>query len=91
MNYSEILNSSFFYFPTVLDGFLDLQCNCKLMRKYTHRRKGVFNMSLTRKMLKAMAIEDEKIDQIIDAHTETTESLKEERDNYKESAEKVTD
>lgn len=48
-------------------------------------------MSLTRKMLKAMAIEDEKIDQIIEAHTETTESLKAERDKYKESAEKVSD
>lgn len=48
-------------------------------------------MSLTRKMLKAMAIEDEKIDQIIEAHTETTESLKAERDKYKGSAEKITD
>lgn len=48
-------------------------------------------MSLTRKMLKAMSIEDEKIDQIIEAHTETTESLKAERDKYKESAEKVSD
>lgn len=46
---------------------------------------------LTRKMLKAMSIDDEKIDQIIEAHTETTESLKAERDKYKESAEKVSD
>lgn len=46
-------------------------------------------MSLTRKMLKAMSIEDEKIDQIIEAHTETVEALKEERDNYKEDAEKL--
>ena len=46
---------------------------------------------LTRKMLKAMSIEEEKIDQIIEAHTETTESLKAERDKYKESAEKVSD
>lgn len=48
-------------------------------------------MALTRKMLKAMGIEEEKIDQIIEAHTETTESLKAERDKYKESAEKVSD
>ena len=34
-------------------------------------------MALTRKMLKAMGIEDEKIDQIIDAHTETVDGLKE--------------
>lgn len=34
-------------------------------------------MALTRKFLKAMGIEDEKIDQIIDAHTETVDGLKE--------------
>lgn len=33
-------------------------------------------MALTRKFLKAMGIEDEKIDQIIEAHTETVNSLK---------------
>lgn len=33
-------------------------------------------MALTRKMLKAMGIEDEKIDQIIEAHTETVSGLK---------------
>lgn len=42
-------------------------------------------MALTRKMLKAMGIEDEKIDQIIEAHTETVEGLKQ----YKEDAEKL--
>ena len=44
-------------------------------------------MSLTRKMLKAMGIEEEKIDQIIDAHTETVTALKEERDALKADAE----
>lgn len=44
---------------------------------------------LTRKMLKAMGIEDEKIDQIIEAHSETVDALKEERDKYKVDAEKV--
>lgn len=34
-------------------------------------------MALTRKFLKAMGIEDEKIDQIIEAHTETVDGLKE--------------
>lgn len=47
-------------------------------------------MALTRRMLKAMGIEDEKIDQIIDAHTETVDALKEERDTYKADAEKLT-
>lgn len=46
-------------------------------------------MSLTRRMLKAMGIEDEKIDEIITAHTETVDALKEERDNYKADAEKL--
>ena len=46
-------------------------------------------MALTRKMLKAMSIEDEKIDQIVDAHTESIDALKEERDTYKADAEKL--
>lgn len=46
-------------------------------------------MALTRKMLKAMGIEDEKIDQIIEAHTETTDALKADRDKYKVDAEKL--
>ena len=46
-------------------------------------------MALTRKMLKAMGIEEEKIDQIIDAHTETVDAIKTERDTYKGDAEKL--
>lgn len=46
-------------------------------------------MALTRKMLKAMGIEDEKIDQIIEAHSDTVDALKEERDNYKKDAERL--
>ena len=48
-------------------------------------------MSLTRKMLKEMGIEEEKIDQIIEAHSETVDSLKADRDSYKEDAEKLKD
>lgn len=48
-------------------------------------------MSLTRKMLRAMGIEDEKIDQIIEAHAETVDALKEEKNNYKADAEKLSD
>ena len=46
-------------------------------------------MAFTRKMLKAMGIEDEKIEQIIDAHSETVDALKAERDAYKEDAAKL--
>jgi len=46
-------------------------------------------VSLTRKMLKAMGIEESVIDQIIEAHTETTDSLKAERDRLKDDADKV--
>lgn len=46
-------------------------------------------MSLTRKDLQAMDIPAEKIDVIINGHTETVNALKEERDKYKEKAEKA--
>ena len=46
-------------------------------------------MAFTRKMLKAMGIEDEKIDQIIDAQSETVDALKADRDAYKEDAAKL--
>lgn len=48
-------------------------------------------MALTRKMLKAMDIDAEKIDEIIEAHTETTDALKKERDAFKEDAAKLPD
>lgn len=47
-------------------------------------------MALTRKYLKAMGIEDEKIDQIIEAHTETVDGLKAEISNAKTTAESGT-
>lgn len=47
-------------------------------------------MAFTRKMLKALGIDDEKIDQIMDAHTEVTESLKQERDAAKAAADELT-
>ena len=46
-------------------------------------------MALTRKMLKAMGIDEEKIDQIIEAHSETVDSLKADRDNYKKDADQL--
>lgn len=46
-------------------------------------------MALTRKFLSALGIEDDKVDEIISAHTETVNALKEQRDSYKEDAEKL--
>ena len=48
-------------------------------------------MALTRKMLKAMGIEDDKIDQIIEAHAETVDGLKADVSKYKGDAEKLPD
>lgn len=45
-------------------------------------------MALSRKFLAAMGIEADKIDEIINAHSETVEALKAERDSYKADAEK---
>lgn len=46
-------------------------------------------MALTRKYLSALGIDAEKVDEIIAAHSETVESLKEQRDSYKTDAEKL--
>lgn len=46
-------------------------------------------MALTRKMLKAMGIEEEKIEQIIEAHAETVDGLKSDVQKYREAAEKL--
>lgn len=49
----------------------------------------MIEMALTRKYLKALGIEEEKIEQIIEAHGETVDALKKERDSYKADAEKL--
>lgn len=46
-------------------------------------------MAFTRKMLKALGIDDDKIEQIMDAHTEVTEALKAERDTAKSAADEL--
>lgn len=48
-------------------------------------------MSLTRKFLSDLGVDAEKIEQIINAHTEVTDSLKTERDTYKTDAEKLAE
>lgn len=44
------------------------------------------SMALTRKMLKAMGIDDDKADEIIDAHAETVSSLKKQVDDARASS-----
>lgn len=46
-------------------------------------------MGLTRKMLSAMDIPAEKIDEIMSAHVETVNAIKEERDNLKADADRL--
>ncbi len=46
-------------------------------------------MAFTRKFLSALGIEAEKVDEIIQAHAEVIDALKEDRDKYKAEAEKL--
>lgn len=46
-------------------------------------------MALTRKFLSGMGLSAEQVDAIIDEHSETVDSLKEQRDDYKEKAENL--
>lgn len=46
-------------------------------------------MALTRSMLKGMGLTDEQVGAIIEEHTNVTDALKEQRDNYKKEADKL--
>lgn len=46
-------------------------------------------MALTRKYLSALGIESDKVDEIINAHSETVDALKEQRDEFKAEAERL--
>ena len=46
-------------------------------------------MALTRSLLKGMGLTDEQVSSIIEAHTDTVDGLKAERDRYKAEAEKL--
>lgn len=48
-------------------------------------------MALTRKFLKAMGIDDEKVDQIIDAHSETVDALKDKLRDAESKADELKD
>lgn len=75
----------------VYDGSLYVMCRFFDTKPQSNaaEEQEDYSMALTRKMLKAMGIEDEKVDQIIEAHTETTDALKSERDRYKATAEQL--
>lgn len=76
---------------------LEVSVVCKIQRffyKYhgrrtALRRKGKSDMAMTRKFLKALGIEEDKIEQIIEAHDETVSALKADRDKFKADAEKL--
>ena len=55
------------------------------------KNRRLDKMALTRRSLKAMGIEDEKIDEIIAAHAETVDALKEQRDSYKAKADELAE
>lgn len=46
-------------------------------------------MALTRSFLKAMGLNDEQVNSVIEAHTDTIDALKKERDDWKGKAETV--
>ena len=48
-------------------------------------------MAFTRKFLSALGIDADKVDEIINAHIEVVDGLKEERDGFKTDAEKLAD
>lgn len=48
-------------------------------------------MAFTRKFLSALGIEADKVDEIINAHIEVVDGLKEERDGFKADAERLAD
>lgn len=46
-------------------------------------------MALTRSLLRSMGLSDEQVSTVIEAHTETVDGLKAERDKYKADSEKL--
>ena len=47
--------------------------------------------SLTRKFLASIGLEEDKIDIVVEKHNEVLTEIKDERDKYKEVAEKIDD
>lgn len=49
------------------------------------------NMALTRRLLEGLGVEGKTVESIIEAHSETVNALKAERDKYREGAERAAD
>ncbi len=48
-------------------------------------------MGLSRSFLRGMGLTDEQVSAIVEAHTETTDALKEQRDQYKANSDKLSE
>lgn len=60
-----------------------------IVSKEQEPKERKIDMALTRKLLKGMGLTEEQVDTIIDAHTETVDGIKRERDTYKTDALKL--
>ena len=60
-----------------------------MRRSNAAEEKEIVDMAFTRKMLKAFGIEDNIIDQIMDAHVEVVEGIKTERDTFRAKPEGI--
>ena len=60
------------------------------MAKYSPKAKEN-DMALSRSFLKGMGLADEQVSAIIEAHTESTDALKAQRDEYKTAADKLSE
>lgn len=57
-----------------------------------HQSEGMeLNMALTRRLLEGLGVEGKTVESIIEAHSETVNALKAERDKYKGDAERAAD
>lgn len=71
-------------------GLVALFCSVSNVRRNSHRRRGDRKMALTRKFLTALGIDEDKADEIIKVHTETTDRINGELEEAKKDAEKLT-
>lgn len=62
-----------------------------MAKEIAPKKRRSKNMALTRKFLSALDIDSDKIDEIINAHSDTVEALKTERDLAKKEAEQYRD
>lgn len=61
------------------------------VEEMTPKKWRTIDMGLTRSMLNGMGLTPDQISAVIEAHTETTDALKEQRDSYKADSERIAD